>query len=104
MLLALLGSGAAAAAPPPAVTPSIADTNPPVKEVTIDPNAKEPVCRRQAPTGSRIARERCAAAEPSRAERDQLRRDIEEVRMREVMRDQARAAADLEALRRRSGL
>jgi hypothetical protein len=92
-----------AIASPPS-TPSPVGT-PPVKQVTIDPNGKEPVCRRSAPTGSRIARERCEPASTlvANAERDQLRRDIDEVRMREVLRQQSRAAAELETLRRLAG-
>jgi hypothetical protein len=97
--LALLGSTAAA-------DPSESTAPPPVKEITIDPTVKEPACRRQAPTGSRIARQRCEppSTTASNAEREQLRRDLEEMRSREAMRDQARAAAELEALRRRAGL
>lgn len=101
--LALIG--AAAAAPPdptPARQPARAD---PVKEITIDPHAKEPVCRRYTPTGSRIAKRRCEtpAAENVRdAERDRLRRDLDEMRTREIMRDQARAQALAESMRRRA--
>jgi hypothetical protein len=93
-----------AAADPATSTPPGADavSAPPVKEITIDPNAKEPVCRRAAPTGSRIAKERCEtpAVAASSAEREQLRRDLDEMRTRAAMREQARAAAQLEALRR----
>lgn len=79
-----------------------------VKEITLDPNAKEPVCRRYVPTGSRIAKQRCetpsaATTTADSAERDQLRRDIEEMRSRQLMLDQARALARAEALRRRTG-
>jgi len=80
---------------------------PPTKEVTIAPTGKEPVCRRSAPTGSRIAQQRCTtpgvASELSSAQREQLRRDLDEMRMRETLRDQARAVAELDAARRRSG-
>lgn len=90
---------AAAPAPPPAAAAQ------PVKEITLDPTAKPPVCRRYVPTGSRIAKERCASAEITdaarEAERDQTRRDIAEMRMRQSMRDQARAQAFAEAMRRR---
>jgi len=97
--------GGAAAADPSQPTPSgDAVRAPPVKEITIDPTIKEPVCRRQAPTGSRIAKARCEVPSTANsAERDQLRRDLDEMRMRQTMQDQARAAAELEALRRRSG-
>jgi hypothetical protein len=120
-LLALLGGAVAAADPPPAPadlpsppadrTPTVAPPAPereqPAKEVTLDPTAKPPVCRRYVPTGSRIATERCQSAEAAdgaqAAERDQARRDIDEMRMRQATRDQARAAAQVEALRQRAG-
>jgi hypothetical protein len=113
--LALLAGLAAAADPPRAtdaatanpspVTPDLAavaatseaDQRQPVKEVTLDPTLKPPVCRRYVPTGSRISTERCQSAESSdaarAAERGQTRRDIDEMRMRQAMRDQTRAAA-----------
>ena len=101
--LAFLG-GAAAADPSQPTTPRDAVRTPPVKEITIDPTIKEPVCRRQAPTGSRIVKARCEAPSiVSCAERDQLRRDLEEMRMRETMQDQGRGGPELEALRRRAG-
>jgi hypothetical protein len=132
--LILLGGPASAADPPPKTVdlpvvtsalpratadPSVAPDNPtvaasspegdkaqPVKEITIDPTAKPPVCRRYVPTGSRIATERCQSAEATdahAAEREQTRRDIDEMRMRQAARDQARAAAQVEALRQRAG-
>jgi hypothetical protein len=92
---------------PPASEPPRADKAEAVKEVTLDPTAKPPVCRRYVPTGSRIATERCQSAETAddapAAERDQTRRDIDEMRMRQATRDQARAAAQAEALRQRAG-
>ena len=104
-LLIWLG-GAPVAAGPPASSAADAASAPPVKEVTIDPNVKEPVCRRQAPTGSRIAKQRCTTPDAalSSAEREQQRRDLDEMRTRAAMREQARAAAELDALRRRAGL
>jgi hypothetical protein len=79
----------------------------PVKEVTLDPTVKPPVCRRYVPTGSRIATEVCQSAEIAdavrAAERDQTRRDIDEMRMRQATRDAARAAAQAESLRRSMG-
>jgi len=76
-----------------------------VKEVTLDPTTKPPVCHRYVPTGSRIATEVCQSAEVTdaarAAERDQTRRDIDEMRMRQATRDAARAAAQAEALRQR---
>ena len=92
----------------PRATPSApADDVPAVKEVTLDPTAKPPVCRRYVPTGSRIATEVCQSAEVGdgahAAERDQMRRDIDEMRMRQATRDAARAAAQAEALRRSAG-
>jgi hypothetical protein len=78
-----------------------------VKEITLDPTVKPPVCRRYVPTGSRIASERCQSAEVvdtvRAAERDQTRRDIDEMRMRQATRDAARAAAQAESLRRSAG-
>jgi hypothetical protein len=88
-------------------TDTDADKLQPVKEVTLDPTVKPPVCRRYVPTGSRIATEVCQSAEVANsvraAERDQTRRDIDEMRMRQATRDAARAAAQAEALRRSAG-
>src|SRR5262245_31703311 len=97
----LVSVGSAAAADPSASTPSGADavSTPPVKEVTVTVDRNVTVCRRQAPTGSRIAIERCPTTASS-AEREQLRRDLDEMRTRAALREQARAAAQLEALRR----
>jgi hypothetical protein len=110
--LALLAAASAAAdpavapaAPPTAASSSEAARAPAVKEVTLDPTKKPPVCRRYAPTGSRISTERCKSADaatPSReAEREQTRRDINEMRMRQAMREQARTQALAEAMRQR---
>lgn len=91
----------------PATSSAKADDVPAVKEVTLDPTAKPPVCRRYVPTGSRIATERCQSAEVAdasrAAERDQTRRDIDELRLRQTTRDAARAAAQAEGLRQRMG-
>jgi hypothetical protein len=88
-------------------TDTDADKLQPVKEVTLDPTVKPPVCRRYVPTGSRIATEVCQSAEVANSvravERDQTRRDIDEMRMRQATRDAARAAAQAEALRRSAG-
>src|SRR5688572_7306633 len=43
----------------PSAPPAVAEQSHPVKEVTLDPTVKPPVCRRYVPTGSRIATERC---------------------------------------------
>jgi hypothetical protein len=103
---------AVAAELPPAATIEAAadpeaDQLQPIKEITLDPTAKPPVCRRYVPTGSRIATERCQSAEVTdamrAAERDQARRDIDEMRMRQATRDAARAAAQAESLRRSAG-
>ena len=97
---------AVSAAPPQAPAPVAAEPGP-VEEITLDPTVKPPVCRRYFPTGSRIATERCQSAEAttvaSEAERNQMRRDLEEMRMRQAAREQARAAAQAEAMRRRAG-
>jgi len=102
-----LAAGTAVGADPPAAATAGTEKARPVKEVTIDLTAKPPVCRRHVPTGSRIATKRCRSAEAdsaaSDAERDQTRRDIDEMRMRQATRDQARAAAQAEALRQRAG-
>jgi hypothetical protein len=100
---------ARAAAPPATATPTATAENKTPENtriVTIDPNARPPVCRRVVPTGSRIAERRCetpnrestAAAE---ANRTILRRDFEALRDQQMMREQARQAAMAEALRRR---
>jgi hypothetical protein len=97
--------------PTPIEGATVADTEAdelqPVKEVTLDPTVKPPVCRRYVPTGSRIATEVCQSAEVAdsvrAAERDQTRRDIDEMRMRQATRDAARAAAQAESLRRSAG-
>jgi hypothetical protein len=95
---------AAAATAEPAAEAKPVET---VVEITIDPNAPTPVCRRYTPTGSRIATEVCeqptakisAAAE--QANRDILRRDIEDMRAQQMAREQARQQAQAEAMRRR---
>jgi hypothetical protein len=111
-LVALPASGdpaepPAGRAPAPPVTVTAENKTPEnVRIVTIDPNARAPVCRRVVPTGSRIAERRCetpnrestAAAE---ANRTILRRDFEAMRDQQMMREQARQAAMAEALRRR---
>ena len=95
----------ATAEPPTATASAEAVATATVKEVTLDPTVKPPVCRRYVPTGSRIATEVCQSAEVTdavrAAERDQTRRDIDEMRMRQATRDAARAAAQAEALRQR---
>jgi hypothetical protein len=100
-------SPAATAGAPRAASPADGDNASAVKEVTLDPTVKPPVCRRYVPTGSRIATEVCQSAEVTdsarAAERDQARRDIDEMRMRQATRDAARAAAQAEALRRSAG-
>lgn len=98
---------AAASELAPARSSAEADQVPAIKEITLDPTAKPPVCRRYVPTGSRIATERCQSAEVAdaarAAERDQTRRDIDELRMRQTTRDAARAAEQAAAMRQRSG-
>lgn len=102
--------GAAAAADPSVAAPAPTESanaaqGQPVKEITLDPTVKPPVCRRYVPTGSRIATKRCASADAAAGEanRAQARRDIDEMRMRQTMRDQMRSQALAEALRRRGG-
>jgi hypothetical protein len=78
-----------------------------VRIVTIDPNARPPVCRRVVPTGSRIAEQRCESPKERTtaaddANREILRRDIESMRDQQMLRDQARQAAMAEAMRRRA--
>jgi hypothetical protein len=102
-----------AAEPPaqtaPAPAPSATADHKPigaVRVVTIDPNARPPVCRRVVPTGSRIAEQRCetpkrGSTAADEANRTVLRRDIEALRDQQLMREQARQAAMAEALRRR---
>jgi hypothetical protein len=92
-------TNAAAAAEPEAIVPNAT--------TTIDPNVKEPVCRRYIPTGSRIATQRCemptdTLSAQEQATREILRRDVADMRMQQQLRDQARAAAMAEALRRRA--
>jgi hypothetical protein len=92
-------------APSAAVLPSESDPTKPIKQVALDPNAPYPVCRKVAPTGSRIKNEVCVTPNPDdkarEAERAQIRRDMDEMRARQAMRDQARAHALAEAMRRR---
>ena len=109
--VALLAGPASAADPPALATPTSAPALPtggdqaqPVKQVALDPNVPYPVCRRIAPTGSRIKNEVCETPDSEKAreaERDQIRRDMDEMRARQAMRDQARAQALAEAMRRR---
>lgn len=78
-----------------------------MREVRIDASAKLPECRRYVPTGSRIATTRCETPQDTltpaqQAERDTLRRDINEMRALQALRDQARDQARAEALRRAS--
>ena len=54
--------------PPPTPTAEAVDSAA-VKEVTLDPTTKPPVCRRYVPTGSRIATEVCQSAEVTDAVR-----------------------------------
>jgi hypothetical protein len=93
-------------APPaaPAVTAPLPDN---IRTVTLDDNERRPVCKRIIPTGSRIAEQRCESPprEPTaadRANRDILRRDVEAMRDQQMMREQARQLAMMEALRRRA--
>jgi len=91
---------------PPATATAENKTPQNARIVTIDPNARPPVCRRVVPTGSRIAERRCETPkrEPTaadEADRTVLRRDIEAMRDQQMMREQARQAAMAEALRRR---
>jgi hypothetical protein len=78
-----------------------------VTTTTIDPNVKYPVCKRYVPTGSRIATQRCETPQDEtsaaqRAEHETIRRDLAEMRAVQALRDQARAQALAEALRRRA--
>jgi len=69
------------------------------------------VCRKAAPTGSRIAAEHCEAkagdAAADKMARDQMLRDIDEIRMqaaqRELARQDAAAAAAAAAMARPPG-
>jgi hypothetical protein len=95
-------------APPPVAADAAPKTGArEVQVVTIDPNARPPVCRRVVPTGSRIAERRCESPKErttaaDEANRDILRRDIQALRDQQMARDQARQAAMAEALRRRA--
>ena len=92
----------------PEPEPEVAAAQPQaITRTTIDPNVKEPVCKRYKPTGSRIAEQRCEMPTDSlsakeQADREILRRDVEDMRRQQQMRDQARNQAMAEALRRRS--
>lgn len=109
-VMALL-AGAALAGDPPATSPAApvpvipSAAEQPIKQVALDPNAPYPVCRRIAPTGSRIKNEVCEAPNTDgnsrKAEREQIRRDMDEMRARQTMRDQVRAQSLAEAMRRR---
>jgi hypothetical protein len=93
-------TNAPAAAEPEAVAPHA------ITRTTIDPNVKEPVCKRHIPTGSRIATQRCEMPKDTlsakeQASREVMRRDVADMRMQQQMRDQVRAQAMAEALRRR---
>lgn len=109
-IMALL-AGTALAGDPPATTPPATTPPPPsageqpIKQVALDPNAPYPVCRRVAPTGSRIKNEVCEMPNTDGkgrdAEREQIRRDMDEMRARQTMRDQVRAQSLAEAMRRR---
>jgi hypothetical protein len=101
-------AGLAATNGPTAAEPEVAATPPrAITRTTIDPNVKEPVCKRHIPTGSRIAERRCEMPADSlstkeQASREILRRDVEDMRRQQQLRDQARNQAMADALRRRS--
>jgi len=109
--LALLAAPALADDHPPSPSPNAqAAAEPeaivPNATTTIDPNVKEPVCKRHVPTGSRIATQRCEMPKDTlsvreQASREVMRRDVADMRMQQQLRDQARAQAMAEALRRR---
>jgi len=116
-LTILLASNAATAAEPQATAaanapPALAEaeTKQPrgMREVTIDPNTRDPVCRRYVPTGSRISTMRCVTPQESltaaqQADHDTMRRDVAEMRALQAMREQARTQALADMLRRRGG-
>jgi hypothetical protein len=93
-------------AAPPAESRSATAAATPTKVtvVEIDQRVEDAtVCRREAPTGSRIITKRCyskaereLAAADDRAEQERL----DELRMLQLYRDQERAGARAEALRR----
>jgi hypothetical protein len=79
-----------------------------IPQITIDASVKPPVCRRYVPTGSRIATERCETQEESitaaqQTNQDLIRRDVEEMRALQQVREQVRAQALADALRRPAG-
>jgi hypothetical protein len=77
-----------------------------VEQVSIRPSATRDsvVCRKGAPTGSRIAVERCESTSHGDAAdkmvHDQMLRDIEEIRMQELRRQQASQNAEAALMRR----
>jgi hypothetical protein len=78
-----------------------------VPEVAIEAFARLPVCRRHVPTGTRIAGERCTSNDATTAalrknEQDLTRQDVEMLRQRQMIQEQARQTARAEALRRRA--
>lgn len=82
-------------APPPVAAPAAVPTID-IKKVTDDT-----VCRKERPTGSQIGITRCYSRSASTLEHDeQLRRDIDEMRMRQNEQQAREAAA---AMARRAG-
>jgi hypothetical protein len=111
---------------PTATAPAQAATTPPVADAAAAPTATaenaadqpaadadvpkvdmqtvkdDTVCRAERPTGSRIAVKRCFSPRTAidSARDDVMRRDIEEMRMRQVYQNQARDAAAAAAMAR----
>jgi hypothetical protein len=78
------------------------------RTVMLDPSEPRIVCRRHAPTGSRIAEQRCESTNARKKPADEasralLRRDIQALRDQQMMREQARQAVTAEGIRRRGG-
>jgi hypothetical protein len=73
-----------------------------VPKVDMQTVKDDTVCRAERPTGSRIAIKRCFSPRTAldSARDDVMRRDIEEMRMRQVYQNQARDAAAAAALAR----
>ena len=92
---------AVAAQDAPAYAPETLAANALQVDITPEANAETVDCRKAAPTGTRIAVQRCEVTKLSSADqmgREQMLRDIEEIRRRQFQREAAWQNAAREAV------
>jgi hypothetical protein len=89
-------AGAVAAQDPPAYGPETLAATAVQVDLMAQPNAETVDCRKTAPTGTRIAVQRCEVTTQSSADqmgREQMLRDIDEIRRRQFQREAVRQNA-----------